>query len=518
MFKRIITLVAVLTIASLVLVACQPGGEGLGEGISPKHGGILKNAYLPITGMDPAFLASAADDHAVRPWNDYFIYINDADGQPDFDLGVALDYEVDEKGLTYTFDVRQGVVFHDKKKMTSRDIKFTFDRLRDPEIGAPTVEMYSNIKEITTPDDYTVVFELKETNPDFLLDLGDYHAVIMDADNTDFATNFNGTGPFVVESFVPEDRITYVRNEDYWMTDDDGYPLPYLDGLEFLFMGDSAAQIEALRGGRVNYLNEPAITQLALLEEDPNISIYSALSNRHPAIRMRADRPPADDVRVRQALRAGTDRAAILEVAGEGCGVTGRDTPVGPAFGDYYLDVPEFERDVEKAKELLAEAGYAEGELEITLHSEESSPCKEIATVWKEQMDQIGVNVNIQLLPSDVWFADMWLEEDFGITIWAPRPSPQAYLDLCYTSGALWHDTHWHDDELNALAAKTSVELDSDKRVQQFHDIQEIFMERGPVIIPYFIKHVSVFHKSVKGVTPPISPARVDLRRVYIEE
>jgi len=488
------------------------------EAISDKHGGILRFAFYAPTNMDPAFLSTIADEHIARQYSDHLVFI-DEENMPDINRSIAKNWESNDEAMVWTFELREGITFHDGKEMTSEDVKFTYDRLRDPDIGAATVDMYSNIVDITTPDDYTVIFELEESNVDFLLDLADYHALVMDTDNPDFNTNFNGTGPFMVERYEPEDRIIFTRNPDYWMTDDEDNQLPYLDGMEFLFISDSSAQIEALRGGQVDYLIYLSAEFVPMLEEDENTVVYEAPSNTAWVIRMRSDQPPADDVRVRQAFKAATDRSAILKGAIDGLGVTGRDTPIGPAYGDFYLDVPEPERDVEKAKELLAEAGYEDG-LEITITTQESSPVPAIATIWQEQLAEAGINAEIQLVPSDVYFGadNMWLEVDFGITDWGSRPYPQPYLDLAYTSDAPWNETHWSDSELDELARQAGRELDHDKRIQLYHEIQEIFMERGPIIVPFFNNNLWGASADLKGVQPTSGlGTALDLRTVYFE-
>ncbi|HOL18144.1 MAG TPA: ABC transporter substrate-binding protein, partial [Bacillota bacterium] len=305
MIKRFSVVIAMLLIVlALIASSCAPkaGEEGGEEARSGKYGGIVRSAYTAPSTLDPAFQSGRGDSHIAWQWNDSLVYI-DEENEPDISRSVAEHWEADETGTVWTFKIRQGIKFHDGKDMTARDVKFSFDRLRDPEVGAPTVELYANIKEITTPDDYTVVFKLENPNPDFLKDLGDYHAKIMDADNTDFATNWNGTGPFMIESYSPEDRIVFKRNPHYWMTDDEGNQLPYLDGMEFIFLDDPSAQIEALRGGQVDYLIYLPPEYVPLLKEDPNITIYSKPSNGTFVIRMRSDRPPANDVRVRQALK-----------------------------------------------------------------------------------------------------------------------------------------------------------------------------------------------------------------------
>lgn len=525
MNKNFWLLSVVALLAGLLLVSCAPDDlddiidNGMpDDAISDMHGGVLRSAYYAPTNLDPAFLSTVSDDQIGRQWSDFLVFI-DEDNMPDESRSVAESWEPDESGTIWTFNLRQGVYFHDGKLMTSRDVQFTFDRLRDPDVGAATVGLYSNIVDISTPDDFTVVFELENPNPDFLKDLGDYHALIMDSDNVDFASNWNGTGPFMIDRYEPEDRIIFVRNPEYWMVDDEGNPLPYLDGLEIIFLSESSAQVEALRGGQIDYLIYLPTEAVPTLEEDPDLEVYQVPSNTAYVLRMRSDRAPADDVRVRQALKAGTNRSDIVEGALGGYGFAGRDTPIGPAYDQFYLDVPEPERDVERALELLAEAGYPDG-LEITIHTQESSPVPAIATIWQEQMADIGVEVDIQLVPSDLYYGaeDMWLEVDFGITDWGSRPYPQPYLDLAYVCDAQWNESHWCDPELDELAAAAAIEMDPDERIRLYHEIQEIFMERGP-IITFFVNNLWGASERVRGLQPTSGlGTAMDLRVVYLED
>lgn len=539
-FRKLHFLVAIIMVLSLVLAACggetpepaeepeaaETAEETVAEttepeepAVSDKYGGTLRHAYFAPNSLDPGFLSSISDDEIGRQWHDFLVFVGE-DSMPDASRGIAESWAVSDDGLTWTFNLRKGVLFHDGREMTSRDVKFTFDRLRDPEIGAATVALYSNITDIQAPDDYTVVFSLANTNPDFLKDLGDYHALIMDADTTDFNTEWNGTGPFMIDSYLPEDRIVFTRNPNYWLTDDEGNQLPYLEGMEFIFMGEPSAQVDALRGGQIDYLIYLPAEYVATLEEDPNTVVISSPSNTTFLIRMRTDRGPTGDVKVRQALKMATDRSAILEGAIQGLGVTGRDTPFGPVYGDFYLDVPEPVRDVEGAKALLEEAGYPDG-FEIEMVVQETSPAPAIATIWKEQMAEIGVTIDIRIVPADVYYGadNLWLEADLGITDWGSRPYPQPYLALAYVCDAAWPETHFCDAELDEQAAITATEMDVAKRTAGYHRIQEIFMERGGVIVPFFINNLWGASTSLKGLKPTMTlGTALDLRYVYFEE
>jgi peptide/nickel transport system substrate-binding protein len=538
--RRFNVLLALVLMTSMLLSACtppaapaqpaepaQPAAEPAGEepaaaepaAAPSKYGGTLRHAFFAATNLDPAFLSTVADDEIARQWADFLVFIGE-DNRPDQARSLAESWEASADGLSWTFTIRQGVEFHDGKVLTANDVKFTFDRLRDPEVGAATVELYKNITDVQAPDDSTVVFTLEKPNPDFLLDLGDYHAVVVDSATEDFKTQFNGTGPFMIDQYLPEDRLTFKRNPNYWMKDADGNQLPYLDGMEFIFMGDPSAQVEALRGGQVDYLIYLPSEFVKTLGEDPNVEVYQKPSNTAFILRMRSDKEPASDVRVRQALKAATDRKAILDAAFEGLGVTGRDTPIGPGYAEFYLDVPEPARDVEKAKQLLAEAGYGDG-LTITLTTQQLSPIPAIATIWKEQLAEAGVTVEIQSVPSDVYYGadNLWLEADFAITDWGSRPYPQPYLDLAYTCAATWNESHWCDEELDTLAAQAANEMDPATRAQLYKDIQQIFIDRGSIIVPFFANNLWGARSNVKGIVPTSAlGTALDLRQVYIEQ
>jgi peptide/nickel transport system substrate-binding protein len=349
--KKTYILLACMIVLSLILGACTPTtpaptqiveppqpvpatpvpaapvepatpAEPAAPAASEKYGGTLRHAIQPVSNLDPAFLATVPDDETARQWHDFLVFIGE-DNSPDATRSIAESWSTSSDGLSWTFNLRQGVLFHDGKEMTSRDVKFTFDRLRDPQVGAATVGLYSNITSIDAPDAYTVVFNLQNTNPDFLKDIGDYHGLIMDADTTNFQTQWNGTGPFILQSYSPEDRIVFTRNSNYWLKDDEGNQLPYLDRMEFIFIPDSIAQVEALRGGQIDYLIYLPSEFASTIDQAANTTLYRQASNTAYVLRMRSDREPASDNRVRQALKLATDREAILQGAFQGLGTAG---------------------------------------------------------------------------------------------------------------------------------------------------------------------------------------------------
>ncbi|MHB1006168.1 MAG: ABC transporter substrate-binding protein [Chloroflexota bacterium] len=474
---------------------------------TPKKGGTLKRGWQPPTQLDPALISNSTEIAVVSQIYDWFVWV-DEKNQPA--KALATNWESNKDGNVWTFEMLKGVTFHSGKTLTADDVIFTFNRLRDKTIGAATASLYANIKDIAAVDPTHVRFTLDKANPELPADLGDYHAAVVDKDNKDFKRTFNGTGPFILDKFSPEDRATYKRNPNYWMKD-----LPYLDAMQDIYSPQQSSQVEALRGGDLNYVGGLSAELAETLKKEGKASILESQPNLHFVIHMRSDRGPTKDNRVRQALKLATDRSAILQAARLGYGVVGHDTPIDPVFGDYYLDVPEPKRDVAKAKQLLKDAG-AEN-LTITLMAQNAFDIPKIAVVWKQQLAEAGVTVNINQVPPDVYYQDTgWLEVDFGITEWALRATPQPYLQLAYTTGAKWNESHWSDPEVDQLTAQAASELDRAKRADIYKKIQQIFIDRGPIIVPYFERTVVATSQQVKGVVVHPDFPRSTMRSVWI--
>jgi peptide/nickel transport system substrate-binding protein len=192
----------------------------------------------------------------------------------------------------------------------------------------------------------------------------------------------------------------------------------------------------------------------------------------------------------------------MAEVLRPGLATAGNGTLVGPTFTSLYVDqAPPY--DPEKAKQLLADAGYADG-LDITIQAQNAWGVPGMATVWQEQMKKIGVNVDIQVVPADVYYGEgknNWLDCDFGITDWGQRASPLMYFQLEYITGAPWSGSKWSDAEFDAVCKQIQSEVDDAKRAELYRTAQQILIERQPVIILYFEKVACATAASVQDVT-----------------
>lgn len=467
---------------------------------------VLRVAMQPIVQTDPALISS---DSEVLVANHVYDYLVDIDAASNPAPRLAHNWERSADGLTYTFYLEDGVTWHDGDPFTAEDVVWTFNRLRDPEQGFPTGELYSNVETIEATGELEVTFTLAEPNPFFLYDLSDNHALVV-KNGTAEATDFNGTGPFRVRHYSAEDRIEMVANEDYFL---DG--LPRLGGLEIIFFNDDTAAVDALRGGQIDLAMRMSTSLFESLQGDPVITTISIPTNGFDLVRLRVDRAPGDDPRVVQALKLATDRAAIFELVQQGYGAVGNDSPIGPLYEAYHdaAAVPPA-RDVAEARRLLAEAGYEDG-LNLVLHVPDTGNRPDLATVLQNQWQEAGINVEISVEPESVYYGDDgWLEVDLGITGWGSRPYPQFYLDTMIACDAEWNEAHFCNEEIDALIDTAGATLDEDERVRAYADIQKYLAAEGPYIIPYYFAQFAAIDSSFENFELKAFAGRTDFRNV----
>lgn len=468
--------------------------------------GTLRVAMQPIVNTDPIAISS---DSEVLVANHVYDYLVDIDHLSNPIPRLATGWKVSDDGLTYTFTLAEGVSWHDGSAFSAEDVVWTFDRLRQTE-GTPTFDLYTNIANVEATGELEVTFTLSKPNPFFLYDLSDNHALILKAGTSDADRNFNGTGPFIVTNYSPEDRIEMVANENYFIPDQ-----PSLTGLEIIFFNDDTAAVEALRGGQIDLAMRMSTGLFDSLKDVPGITTIDIPTNGFDLIRLRSDRAPGNDPRVIQALKLATDREAIFNIVQQGYGAIGNDSPIGPLYTNYHdpTAVPPA-RDVEAARALLAEAGYGDG-LQLTLHTPDTGNRPDLAAVLKEQWAEAGVNVDISVEPESVYYGDNgWLEVDLGITGWGSRPYPQFYLDVMLVTDAIWNESHFSDPEFDALAATAGTTLNEEERIQAYADIQNLLIERGPIIVPYYFAQFGAISDQFEGLNLKSFAGRTDFRSV----
>ncbi|MGH2537860.1 MAG: ABC transporter substrate-binding protein, partial [Candidatus Promineifilaceae bacterium] len=469
--------------------------------------GTLRVAMQPIELLDPAFISS---DSEVLVANHVYDYLVDIDPASNVIPRLATRWEVSDDGLSYVFDLAEGVTWHDGDPFSAADVVYTFNRLRDPELGSPTADLYANIADVQASGELQVTFSLTEPNPFFLYDLSDNHALII-KDGTEDATNFNGTGPFRVVNYLAEDRIVMEANEAYFVEG-----LPKLAGLEIIFFPDETAAVNALRDGQIDLSMRMSTPLFESLQEEAGIVTYEIPTNGFDLIRLRTDQPPGDDPAVIQALKLATDRQALFELTQQGHGALGNDSPIGPLYEAYHapnVEPPAY--DPEAARALLAEAGYEDGLSGLTFFVPDTGGRPDVAAVLQSQWAEAGIEMDISVVPESVYYSDApnnWLEANLGLTGWGSRPYPQFYLDVMLVCDAIWNESHFCDPEFDALVETAGASRNEAERADAYRQIQQFLAEEGPLLIPYYFAQFAAIDAGFDGFELKAFAGRTDFR------
>jgi peptide/nickel transport system substrate-binding protein len=493
-----------------------PTSETTEEATEPEsdmaYSGTLRVAMQPMAATDPAFISS---DSEVLVANHVYDYLVDVDPQSNIVPRLASDWQVSDDGLTHIFTLAEGATWHDGDPLTAEDVVWTFNRLRDPDLGSPTVDLYSNITDIQATGDLEVTFTLAQPNPFFLYDLSDNHALVI-KNGTEDATDFNGTGPFVVDNYSPEDRISLVANEDYFVEGQ-----PKLAAVEVIFFNDETAAVDALRGGQIDLALRMSTSLFESLQQEDGIITVDIPTNGFDLVRLRADQQPGNNPQVLQALKLATDREAILQLVQQGYGAVGNDSPIGPLYEAYHAeDIMPPARDVAAAQALLAEAGYSDG-LDLVMYTPDTGGRPDLAAVLQSQWAEAGVNVEINVVPESVYYSEdpnNWLDANLGITGWGSRPYPQFYLDVMLVCDAKWNESHFCDETFDTLAKTAGSTLDEAERIAAYRGIQELLADRGPVIIPYYFAQFGAISDQFENFELKAFAGRTDFRDIQLAE
>ncbi len=430
------------------------------------------------TGLDPHTQTAFASFRLLE-----LIYEPLVNLAPDLSIvpGLAEGWEFSDDATVLTMTLRQGVKFHDGSDFNSADVKASFERILLEETGAATRSNFLNVASIDTPDDYTVVFTMNEPDVPILGAMTSLNAAIVSSDMTDFASTAVGTGPFKLDSWVPEETTMLSANADWW---GEG---PFIDGVEIRIIPDETSILAALRAGEIDFalLNDPLVATLLL--GDPEIVLNSVPALAYHVLQLNAARPPMDKLEVRQAISCAIDRQQVLDTASLGEGqVTGPLTI--PAFQLPLSEYACYEKDLDKARELLAQAGMSDGfTLKVIAANAEPPTALSEAQSIQAQLAEIGITIEIESLELSV-YVDRWLAADFdaAVALNGGRPDPYTMYNRYWTkTGNLNTVAGYIDDTLDSLMAQGRAETDPQARFDIFAEFQKHLVEVAPWVWLY---------------------------------
>jgi len=509
----LILVIAVTVAVTVVGVGCSEesvtttslggGDPGLTSSTNPgdASGGevILAATADAFTSLDPSAASSTGDLlvlHQIYEW------LVEDDGKGGFQPGLATSWE--QTGPTvWSFTLRPNVAFQDGGPLDAEDVVHTFERLRliadSSGLDTPLAD-FGTIESVVAVDVDTVRFSLVQADGDFLALLARDAAAILSAGVRDPSREWVGTGPFVLWSYASDQGAVLKRNPTYWMRDAGGRQLPYVDGVNISFESDSQRRLSALTDGRVHFVGGLDAEGAGLVHGAAGLAIVETPSNEFLSVDIGfAPGRAGENVLVRRALKLGTDRAALAEAVRPSLAAPGNDSPVGPLYGERHLDVVP-RQDLEAAKLLLTEAGVTDG-LQFSLEVPDDAEAHALAEAWRLQMEALGVAVEIRDTGIDAGTDGAEpVVPDGTITRWLSETSPLVYLEQGYPSGSGSDDSRWGDPDLDAAIVALAVESDEAAQVALYHQIQQILIDRGPSVVPFYETAVAGVNEQLRGV------------------
>tara|TARA_B110000977_G_scaffold152632_1_gene193843 strand:- start:56 stop:1531 length:1476 start_codon:yes stop_codon:yes gene_type:complete len=325
--------------------------------------------------------------------------------------GLAKSWDISDDGLTYTFMLNKGVMFHDGTDMNADDVKFSLDRARADDSTNAQKGLFAGIADVTVVDPLTVQVTLAQPNGSFLFNMAWGDAVIVAPESIEtIASNPIGTGAFAFSDWVQGDRLELVRNDAYWGD------APALESATFRFISDPTAAFAAVMAEDVDaFVGFPAPENLPQFEADPRFQVLVGNTEGETILSMNNQMPPFDNVLVRQAVSLAIDRQAIIDGAMFGYG-----TPIGTHFAPHnpdYVDlIANSAHNPDRARELLAEAGFADG-FTTTLKLPPPSYARRGGEIIAAQLREVGITAEITNLEWAQWLEEVFKAKDFGMSI-----------------------------------------------------------------------------------------------------
>ncbi|MEX0809849.1 MAG: ABC transporter substrate-binding protein [Dongiaceae bacterium] len=454
----------------------DPATYGIGGG-GPPQSNITRNVceYLTQTGTD-----NLTRPHLLEGW------------APSEDL------------KTWDLHLRQDVSWHNGRPFVADDAIWNIARALDPATGSSVIGLMQgymmndegtalwDANAIEKIDDHTVRLNLRAPQLAVPEHLFHYPLHILDPEEGGaFGPGSNGTGAFeLVEHAVREKAVLKARS-DYWGNG------PFVDTLEFIDLGEeSFAQMTALTSKQVHGIWQIDVTQLTALEQIPHVQLYQVATAQTAVARMKSV-APFDDARVRKAMRLAIDTRQMLQVGYAGLGAPGEHHHVSPIHPEY-AELPFMERDVEAARQLLAEAGHPDG-IDIEINCANDPQWEQITVqAMAQQWADAGIRCKINVMPTSAYW-DVWDQVPFGFTSWTHRPLGVMVLALAYRSNVPWNESGYSNPEFDRLLTEAEATVDVEARRAVMVQLETIMQEEGPIVQPLWRAALTAWDKRVKG-------------------
>ncbi len=469
-----------LLLAAVVFTGCAPREESLVIAIPTDPDGFHPHQSLAAASAEIAFniyegLVKAAPDGSVAP-------------------AIASSWEISSDGLVYTFTLRDGVRFHNGRLLEPADVVYCLSRVIDPDITGKARE-FSAVETIEA-DGNDIVITLSRPDAAFLALLTEFGASIYPPEAEEhLSTQPVGTGPFVLTTWNPNNELVLTRFEHYWNSE-----LPMLDRVTLKIIPDPSTAVTSLRTGHVDLIPRLEPDYLHQVEDDESLVILEGPMNLVQLLVINNAREPFNTLEVRQAVAYAINRDEIIQGA-----AWGRGTPIGsnmsPAMDAWYVDVTDtYAHDPQKARDLLAQAGYPDG-FSAVIHLPAPYPLHRSAgEIIVEQLAQVGIDLEIQVVEWSTWLEQIYSNSEFSLTVigFTGKLDPHTVLGR-YQSGSGRNFGNFNSPEYDQLLAQGLLETDFEARHQIYSRIQEILAEEVAGVFLMDPSQLVVMNKNLAG-------------------
>lgn len=418
------------------------------------------------------------------------------DGELNIVLEAAAKLE-NPDNRTYVFTLKEGILFHDGTEMTSEDVKYTYDTLRDPDFGARNIGFYRPIVDIETPDRYTVIFHLEEDNAPFIyyMNVGIVPKHYVQEYGDDYiASNPIGAGPFSFIEWVPGEYILMEAFDDYF----EGRPT--IDRVRVRTIPDTITKTVELQTGGVHIIDEIDSIHVGLLERDPSVEVMRVLPTGFDYFGMHNQMAPFDDVRVRQAIAYAIPREDIINHIWYGT-ASEAYSPIIPHSWANEPQVHRFDYNIEQAKELLVEAGYGDG-FEVVLDISDNPLRRQISEIMQQELAKLNIDVTLREREWGAFYNDV-LEGNvkFFILGWRAQTDPDRGLYRQF------HSSNWVPHGANRQAYKNErVDelLDLARAITDVEKRKELYSEAQKIIVEEASYAFIAYPETIAGKLPEL--------------
>jgi len=432
---------------------------------------------------------------------------------------LAKSWEVSKDGLEYTFYLRQGVQWHKGYgELTAEDVKYSFDRILNPETKATLAHAYNMIDQVVVVDRYTVKIKLKYPFAPFLHRIAGYKADFIvkkeavEKWGEDYGLHPVGTGPFEWISGDPRGDIVLKAFDQYFKG------RPKADKVILRHIADPDVAVAAFDAGDLDMVQVPSPEVLERYLQDPNVEVSMSSGLNLNYIVLNNKMPPFNDIRVRRAICCAIDKKALFDTILKGIG-TDLTGPVPASANFYEPDVTTYPYDPDKSKQLLAEAGYPNG-FNTTLYTYVGRTSVDVCVAIQDQLKKVGISVDLKALEISAW-------ADVVVTGTAPMvfmritrpPDPDEFLTpvVLSTSDPQWNFGHYSNAAVDALVKAGAREADSEKRSQIYSWVQKIVTWDAPNIWLFSDVVATAYRPYIKGFKEDPFWNTIINEEVYIE-